>query len=312
MEVANRTGVGFIPKDITFAEWAMKWLETYKKPDVDENTYIDTYMNCVVKHIIPYLGKATLSNIKPIDIKSFYTTKQHMSTSRLSKMRICLNGIFETAIDNGLCSQNPARGITFISQKDKSIKKVYSDDEIKIVETLSVNDMPEIVVLLETGLRRGELLGLKWSDIDFYKKTISVNRSIATKKGGGISIHSPKWNSYRTNPLSNTAISIFANLKNQKSNGYIFPLANGNPQNPNTWSQKLQRFMNNLPPDIPRLTAHELRHTYGTYLRRHKVDIYSIQKVMGHKDINVTSEIYVHNEIDSLKSALQIINTREI
>ena len=59
-------------------------------------------------------------------------------------------------------------------------------------------------------------------------------------------------------------------------------------------------------PDIPSLTAHELRHTYGTQLRRKGVDIYTIQKVLGHKDINVTSEIYVHNELEALRKALNL------
>lgn len=58
-------------------------------------------------------------------------------------------------------------------------------------------------------------------------------------------------------------------------------------------------------PEIPMLTAHELRHTYGTRLRRAGVDIYTIQKIMGHKDIKMTSEIYVHNEIDTLREALK-------
>lgn len=65
--------------------------------------------------------------------------------------------------------------------------------------------------------------------------------------------------------------------------------------------------MKGLPPSIPILTAHEIRHTYGTYLRRHGVDIYTIQKLLGHKNISVTSEIYVHNEIGTLKTVLKNI-----
>ena len=65
--------------------------------------------------------------------------------------------------------------------------------------------------------------------------------------------------------------------------------------------------MKELPPSIPILTAHEIRHTYGTYLRRHGVDIYTIQKLLGHKNISVTSEIYVHNEMETLRTALNDI-----
>lgn len=303
-EVANRTGAGFIDKNITFAEWAYQWLETYKKPDIDENTYLYTYKCTIYKHLIPYFGSAQLNNIKPVDIKNFYLSKNYMSKSRLSKMHICLNGIFETAIDNDLCYKNPAKKIKFTSLQQKKEKKVYTDNEIIFVKTFFYDKFPEVVLLLETGLRRGELLGLKWEDIDIEHKTLSVNRSIAEKYGGGITINPPKWNSYRTIPLSDVAIQLLKNLKSEGKE-YLFPSCNNTPQSPNTWSQKLSRHMKNLPPSIPALTAHELRHTYGTYLRRHSVDIYTIQKLLGHKNISVTSEIYVHNEMEILRIALK-------
>ena len=68
------------------------------------------------------------------------------------------------------------------------------------------------------------------------------------------------------------------------------------------------RKLHNEHNEVPVVTAHELRHTYGTYLRRHGADIYTIQKLLGHKDINVTAEIYVHNEIDTLRNVLTSIN----
>lgn len=65
-------------------------------------------------------------------------------------------------------------------------------------------------------------------------------------------------------------------------------------------------------PGMPELTAHELRHTYGTYLRRHGADIYSISKILGHKDISVTARIYVHNEIAELRKAVRWCNRRDL
>lgn len=304
-EVANQTGAGFISKDITFADWARKWLETYKKPDVDDNTYRLTYQNTVEKHLIPYFGKAALNDIRPIDVKNFYASKKAMSKSMLSKMRLCLNGMYDAAINNDLCYKNPAKGITFVSDKAKNKKGVYTDEQIKAVEAYAADKLPEVIILLETGLRRGELLGLKWDDVDLKNGVLDVNRSIADKKGGGVSVNPPKWDSYRTIPLSAAAKRAFIALP--KETAYIFPLDNGAPQSPNSWAQKLERLMRNLPdPSIPALTAHELRHTYGTSLRRRGVDIYTIQKIMGHKDIKMTSEIYVHNEIEELKKSVKI------
>lgn len=306
-EVASQTGAGFISKDITFADWARKWLETYKKPDVDDNTYRLTYQNTVDKHLIPYFGKAALVDVRPIDVKNFYASKKSMSKSMLSKMRLCLNGMYDAAINNDLCYKNPAKGITFVSDKAKNKKDVYTDDQIKAVEAYAADKLPEVIVLLETGLRRGELLGLKWEDIDLKNGILNVSRSVADKKGGGVSINPPKWGSYRTIPLSAAAKRAFIALP--KDTEYVFPLENSAPQSPNSWARKLDRFMVKVhaeKPDVPILTAHELRHTYGTSLRRRGVDIYTIQKVMGHKDIKMTSEIYVHNEIEELKKAVKM------
>lgn len=234
MEVASRSGVGFISKDITFVDWANKWLEVYKKPDVSENTYKSTYYYPIVNHIIPYFKNSKLQNIYPIDIKNFYSSKQYLSKSTLSKIRNCLNSLFETAIDNNLCTRNPAKGIKFTSNKTKNKKKVYTDIEIIKVEKIAETTMLEIVILLETGLRRGELLGLKWSDIDFLNKTISVNKSVAYAKNGKTTINPPKKDSYRINPLSNKAIKVLKSIKKHPNSEYIFPLENGNPQNPYT------------------------------------------------------------------------------
>ncbi|BCI60818.1 site-specific integrase [[Clostridium] leptum] len=306
MQIANLTGNTFVEKDVTFRQWAIRWLETYKRGEVDENTYRITYEHTVKKHLLSYFGDVPITSIHPINIKEFFASKANMSKSMLSKMHMCLNGIFESAIDNDLCYKNPAKKISFSSHVIKAKKQVYTDEQIEIVEKYAMTRMPEVIILLETGLRRGELLGLSDEDIDLRNRDLSVNRSVADKRGGGILINPPKWGSYRTNPLSDRAITV---LKWRcQSSGYLFPGRDGGPQHPNTWSQRLKRFMialNRDYPEIPMLTAHELRHTYGTRLRRAGVDIYTIQKIMGHKDIKMTSEIYVHNEIDTLREALK-------
>lgn len=302
---ANKAGIGFVDKEIAFSDWALKWAETYKKPHVDENTYNLSYLNTIKNHLIPYFGSALLTNIQPIDIVSFYATKKALSESMLKKMQMCLNGIFLSAIENELCYKNPVKTAVFSCEREKNSKRVYTNAQIKKAEEYAADKMPEVVLLLETGVRRGELLGLKWSDLDFKKKTISINRSIADRHGGGIKINPPKWDSYRINPLSERAIRLLSTLS--KDWDFVFPSETGAPQSPNTWSQKLKRFMKEMSDNtqVPALTAHELRHTYGTKLRRNGADIYTIQKVMGHKDIKMTSEIYVHNETDSLRKAMK-------
>ena len=153
-------------------------------------------------------------------------------------------------------------------------------------------------------MRIGELCGLMWQDVNMQNDMYTIQRSIAVKVGGGVEVRPPKWNSTRTNPIE----PIFKRVLEQqpKTSIYVFPNEKGMCQNPNTLRQKISRAMERLPEDIPRLLPHELRHTYGTALRRRGVDIYSIQKIMGHKDIKMTTELYVHNEVDELKKAILV------
>ena len=177
---ANKAGIGFVDKSKGFSSWADYWLEVYKKPNVTENTYEGTYKLFVEKHLKPYFGQTELANIRPADIQRFYAEKKALSASTLHKMALCLNGIFETAIDNDLCYKNPARMADYTSAQAPKEKQAFTEAQYHMVCKASRKIMPAVVLLLETGLRGGELCGLKWADI--YDNVLHVNRSIAVNK----------------------------------------------------------------------------------------------------------------------------------
>lgn len=321
-KAADMIGEPLVEKDILFSEWAKKWLEIYKKPNVDGNTYHLTYEQNVNNHLIPFFGKSRMQNILPMDVQAFFDSNSKFSESVLKKLHMCLNGIFETAIENDLCRKNPVKHILAKSKRTKNEKHVYTDVQIQKVKEYAKGRMLEVYLLLCTGVRRGELLGLKWSDFSVKDKCIHIRSSIADIQDGvnksenkvlenlvynGVKKNPPKWKSYRIIPIDDECVSVIKSIP--KDGEYIFPKKNGLPQSPNTWSQKFKRFMDAMHkeyPEVPIITAHELRHTFGTMLRRRGVDIYTIQKIMGHKDIKMTSEIYVHNELDTLRKELKL------
>lgn len=303
---ATLAGISFVGGSCPFDEFATKWLNTYKKPFVDENTFRTTYHGIVVGHLIPYFGSQPMDRIYAIDIQNLYAQYENSSHSLISKIKLCLRGIFDAGIENHVCSTNPAKSKLVSAQMGKvGEKDVYSQEEIEQVEKYFMCSFPDIVLLLNTGMRRGELLGCRRSDISLKNRSLNVQRSIADVAGGDrVKVNSPKWKSYRTIPLNDMAIRAIMHIPN---NGEILlPTKEGKYQSPNSWSRKFHRHMKQMHEDIgvKILHPHELRHTYGTELRRRNIDIYTIQKILGHKDVNLTAGTYVKNEFDILQTSV--------
>ena len=294
-----------------FSTWATKWLDTYKRGTVKEHTYLFTYKSNVDKYLIPYFGKAHLTDIKQIDIQRYFNTVKKdngepLAKATLDMQKMILKSIFEAAIDNDLCYKNPVKNITYQKVSDKVEKHVWTKEEAQIVEEYCMNCFRlDIVIFLNTGIRRSELLGLKWSDIDFENNIMHIQRAIVQTKGKVV-IDKPKSKtSDRYIPFSERFAKYL--IKFRTDNEYVLGI-NGY-MNPGTYSSKyFPQFMKKLSEKtgVPELTPHELRHTYGTIKREEGVDIYTIQRVMGHSDISVTASIYVHNDIEVLRKQLKL------
>lgn len=300
--------------EYTFGGWARQWLLLYKQPTISAKAYYTTYESIVYQHLLPAFGNRLMVDITPADVQQFYATKSGLSPSMCSKIQMNLNAIFETAIFNDKCFKNPAKFSMLKSQKAKKIKEVYDDAEIIAAERYFLTRMPEVVLILETGARRGEMLGWQADDFDLRRRYYRIDRAIALVPGKGPQESLPKCGSIRVNPLSNIAVQAYrACLKTYGPGPYLVH-NNGQAYNSEAWSRRLQGCMAAFAKEtgIHPLTAHILRHTYGTYLRRHGADIYTIAKVLGHRSIDVTSNTYVHSELSTLRKALKFINAKEL
>lgn len=293
-----------VRKSALFSEWAETWLEVYKKPFVSEATYRSTYEAYVYNHMIPYFGRRQLCGITQADVQKYFSIKANKSQSFLNKNRFILSAIFDTAIENDLCERNPVKHIKYASKQIKHNKKALTDEQIELLEQCAKGKRPEIILLLNTGLRRGELCGLQWTDINLKAKTLTVNRAIA-ESGGRCSVNPPKFHSYRTIPLNSKALDVLQ--QQPRKSIWIFPARTGGFLRPDKWTDMLEKFMRQLLPEL-QCTSHELRHTYGSFLRRHGVDIYTIQQILGHKDINVTAGTYVHADIEAIRTEIEAAN----
>ena len=186
--VSMQTDSPFVSKKECFDTWTIKWLETYKLNKVKEHTYLFTYKKNIEKYLIPYFKKAKLSDIKQIDIQNYFNEIKNadngkpLSLSVLEKHKMILKSIFDTAIDNDLCYKNPVKNINFPKVAEKREKLFYNAEQAKLFRRYTIaNKYYDMVILLDTGIRRSELLGLKWSDIDTDNNILHVQRKLMAR-----------------------------------------------------------------------------------------------------------------------------------
>lgn len=332
-EVAERTVGQFVDHEVTFGEWALKWLEVYKKGKVKGNTYYGTYQNPVEKHLIPKFGGILLKDIKPVDVQNYFAEmKKKYALETLIKIRNCMKEIYVTAIENDLCYKNPVtKSLKITSVIPPTPKRAYTKEESeKIIQYAKTHkEGLAIIVLLETGISRSELLGLKWEDIDYKDSVIYINQ-------GTVSLSDPETGKYMTvsqglkNAYRQRFIPISRDLLNMiiakpcripvggnKRKGiepkiihteYIFHGPRGGVYNPRNWSARVyDSFMADMHkayPEIPILSCHELRHTKATLLKDDGVDLFTIAKILGHSNLDMLSKRYAHNTVEALKKAL--------
>ena len=315
-KVSELTGVSSAPAQTsyTFERWAMTWLKNHKEKAVRRITYEETYQATVTRYLIPHFGKANLSDILPSDIVAFYNDiNARYSNSLLEKCKICLNGIFESAIDDGVIFKNPAKKAklpALETQAEYSEIRALSMEEEKLVREFCLEHRfgLEVLIMLELGLRRGELCALRWDDIGFDTLSVSIHSTASYTKSGGLEVGLTKTrNSTRILPISPEFASY---LWQHRGSGYI--VGGTTPIIPHTWGEKhLNKFWDDFCKEHPGAatdTARELRHTCGTRLYAKTKDIYAVSKFLGHSSVEITTRYYIKTDVSSLRESLQIGN----
>lgn len=312
-KAAEMTGLGSAVKDKTFSEWAKIWLEKYKYGSVRENTYTESYYRPVKLQLLPYFGNAYLRNILPSDIKDFFNQMQEQySESHLKKLRLCLNAIFETAIENDICYKNPVKNIKFTSQIEKKERLVFDEEQYNIALNYCDHHRFGIFtrILLELGLRPCELCGLQFGDFDLQKRTLFVQRDAVEGKGGVYIDDVKTRESRRLLPVSTDLTDRILDLKPKDRNDFLLLSKSRNIMACSDYTKFRHDVffadMQKVHKDIPRLTPHELRHTCGTLMYLHTKDIYAVSKFLGHANINITAKYYVHSDAELLRNNLYI------
>lgn len=323
---------GILPEsDITFKDWAEKWLEVYKKGMVRGVTYSYTYDSPTRKHLIPYFGAARLRDIKPSDIMAFMATIGGKSFSSQDKCLICLRGIFETAVDNDLIQKNPAKNAhpSKVSSDASTKKRAYTYDQARVVIEFAKTHKYgiDIICLLKSGMRVAEMLALPFvcspdnGGIDLENSLFRVRQSISESASGASISPCKSAKSRRDIPFDHEMVEIIKNVPasiyyakpdTEYARKYLICNKYGDYMLPSNWrSRRFSVFKKDFEAyaaknkyDIPMLNPHELRHSFGSILYSRGVDIVTISKLMGHASIEITVRLYVHDDLKMMQDAI--------
>lgn len=305
-------GYAVLNENMRFSELADWYFTNYAPIELKESTAY-TYRGQYNNHIAPILGNVKVKDINTPRLTQFVQSLK-LNPETVRKVYIVIQSIFRRGVEQGFVRETPCHNV--ILPKKRSKKKQSSLDEAQIkrfMELLNTKPWDEdfkriIKVLLYTGMRSGECLGLMWEDIDFDEMTITINHNL-TDIGGKHTLGSPKTeSSRRTIGMSEPLADIFKVQKkyiDEISSAIgssfahpemVFTSALGNYRDRQSVYHSLKRFTRGT--EFETLTLHQLRHCNATMLLNSGVDIKIVSEHLGHCDIGVTANIYA----DVLKS----------
>lgn len=295
----------FYNDKITLSEWIEIWYK--KKKRVVSDSTLTNYKTVIKKHIIPMLGSIKLVDIKRPMIYKLLNSLDGKSDRTLYYVHHLIKTILAQAVIEDLIPKNVALNILPTIATTKRKEKVSLTKE-QVKEFLNVIDDKEIFMFFQlafaTGLRRSELLGLRWSDIDFDKKTISVNQTVI-KDGSTLLMKATAKNnsSRRTISLDDYTLSNLkahylivkqrqAQTVNWQNYNLVFPSVDGNPYYPDTVSKYCKKFATQI--GVKNFTMHGTRHTHATLLLQAGVNFKIVQVRLGHSSFQETMNTYSH------------------
>ena len=293
-------------KSPSFRDYALEWLNTHVETACKYSTY-KSYQTCLNKHLIPFFGDRALVDIHRRDVKRFIYDKlaEGLASSTVNNARLCLSGIFTAAIEDEIISVNPAaRTGKFTKRKDRrhDINPLTREEAKLFLDTARTHYpryYPVFLCALRTGMRMGELIGLKWGDIDFNGRFIEVRRSIVRGR-----ITTPKNHKTRRVDMSRQLTETLRDLRIERKKETLrkgwkempeWVFCNEVGDHLDTDNLRKRVFYKCLEKaGLRRIRFHDLRHTYASLLLAQKESPAYVQQQLGHASIQLTVDTYGH------------------
>lgn len=290
-----QSGMYAAPEKTTLEDYLDKWLEMACVPRLAANT-VRSYRLCLDRHIAPRMGQMWLSDVQPRHIQSLYADLLAAGVGKrtVELTHVTLHAAFKQAVRWQMLARNPVEAVEPPRPERKEVVVLEPERIGAILETARLSPVGGLVYLaLCTGMRKGELLGLRWTDIDWDTGSIQVRRSLV-RVGGQIVVKDTKTKgSRRSVPVDRMVLSRLRSMKTTSSSEYVFARQNGkDPMDPSTVSHQFARIAAKA--GVPGLRFRDLRHAHATVLLSQGVNPKVIQERLGHSTIAVTMDIYSH------------------
>lgn len=330
-----RKGTYIQPSKQLLKDYLLSWIEQY---DAAERT-VESYKEIIDKHLIPKLGNYIISDLKPFDVQEYVREAKKngrldgrggLSLRTVEYHITILRNALSQAVALQMVAFNPCIGVQVRSRAKNSTSMhsvhVLSPEEIDQILQRVKNTVLYLPVLLSafTGMRLGETLGVRWKDINFKARTITIRQQVK-KAGGTVKLGNLKTaGSIRTVTVDKKLIQILKSHKAQQAEkrlslgeryndlNLVCARPDGGPQNPGTISSRFRRTCKSL--NLP-ASFHDLRHTHATLLLEAGIDANEIQARLGHHDVSFTLRAYCHKTPSMLYRAAdtfeQIMNNKK-
>ena len=294
--------------EYTVATWLRTWFELYAKPHIRPSTM--NYYRNIEQHIIPAIGDIPLNKLTTRDLQKLYNDLQSngrlrkiqkkekpgLSNSTVRGIHMMLHNAFERAVKERLILRNPTENC--IAPKIQKFEmQILQPEHIK--EYLNAANarglLPMFYLELVSGLRKGELTALLWSDLDIQNRTISVSKQYVKNPNGELTLSRPKTEtSVRKVSIPQEAIDLLiAEHDKHPDNSYMFPSPiTGEMYYPDSIVNLHKKILKDA--GLPHIRFHDLRHTFATLALQNGVDVKTVSSMLGHYDAGFTLRTYTH------------------
>ena len=307
------TGEYIEPSRMLVSEYLTRWLKDYAEPSVSPKTN-ERYAQIIRDNINPTLGNYYLSKLKPLHIQSFYTDcltngrkdgKGGLAAQTVPHFHRLLHRAFSQAVKWQLLARNPVDAVEPPRPERTEMNAINEADTAQLLDKLAGSALfSPVLFAVTTGLRRGELLALRWKDVNLDEGRITVNQSLEQTKAG-LRFKSPKTErSRRQVPLPSVTVDLLKEHKRKQNeerlrlgpvyqnNGLVFPRPDGSTMPPDSFSTNFAASIRRS--GLKHIRFHDLRHSHATQLLLQGVHPKIVSERLGHSNIGITLDTYSH------------------